>query len=498
MSMPSESNISRIVKHAGFDTMGTAVSHVLLFVSSVIITRTIGAELFGKYSLSNGIFLFCVVFAVFGLDTGVVRLTSKYNTRKDSAATKGTLLGGLGLTLCFSTIIVLAVLALAPVIASKVFKNVEGIDWVLRIHILALPFYALMVVTNGYTQGFKTLKYSVIVEAVSRPAVRLAIVVVLFLVGMRLSAVLLGTIISFGAAGFLALHFAKKVSPFPFKRTRAKLMTREIFFFSVPLVLSRFTNIIITRANTILVGIFTDSTSTGLFGAAISLSPMISLSLHSFSRIFSPFISELWEKRDLVELGATFKTVSKWVFSIGFPIALLFLLYAPSLLQIFGSDFKGAATTLRLLAAGQIVNAAVGPVGFVLSMTGRQKLNLVNSIVLAGINVVLNVTMIPRWGIAGAGLATSLSLGIVNIMRVVEIKLIHGFTPFRKDLIKPIAAGVLTAASFHLLNSLLGWQDIARTLLLCAAFMLVYVMLLYAFGLREEKDILLDILRRRK
>jgi O-antigen/teichoic acid export membrane protein len=498
MSMSTESNISRIVKHAGFDTMGTVVSHVLLFVSSVVITRTIGAELFGKYALSNGIFLFCVVFAVFGLDMGVVRLTSKYNLRQDPAATKGTLLGGLGLTLSFSTIIMIAVLAMAPMIAARVFKNVEGIDWVLRVHILALPFYCLMVVTNGYTQGFKTLKYSVIVEAVSRPAIRLAAVVVLFLVGLRLSAVLFGTVISFAAASFLALHFAGKVSPFPFKRTRARRATREIFFFSLPLVLSRFTNIIISRANTILVGIFTDSTNTGLFGAAVSLSPMISLSLLSFSRIFSPFISELWEKRDLVELAATFKTVSKWVFSIGFPIALLFLLYAPSLLRIFGSDFQGASTTLRLLAAGQIVNAAVGPAGFVLSMTGRQKLNLVNSIILAGINVVLNVLMIPRWGIAGAGLATSLSLSFVNILRVVEIKLIHGFLPFRKDLIKPVAAGILTAAGFYLLNSFLGWEDIPRTLVLCAAFMVVYVVLLYAFGLREEKEILLGILRRRK
>ena len=127
----------------------------------------------------------------------------------------------------------------------------------------------------------------------------------------------------------------------------------------------------------------------------------------------------------------------------------------------------------------------VGPIGFILSMTGRQKLNLVNSIVLAGLHVVLIVIMIPKYGIAGAGLATSVSLGLLNIVRVVEVKVLYGFTPFRTDIYKPAAAGAITFVAFYLLKTWLAWEDLPRTLALSGAFVAVYLALLYIFGPKE-------------
>jgi O-antigen/teichoic acid export membrane protein len=496
--MPKQSNIGLIVKHAGADTIGTAFSIAVMFASSVVITRTIGADLFGKYSLSKGVFEILGVLAIFGLNTGMVKLTSKFNTRDEQSAVKGTLLSGTLISATLSVALTLLVIALAPFIASRAFPNVDGIALVLRVHIIALPFFALMTVFNGYTQGFKTLKYSVLTELVARPVSRLAAVVLLFLVGFRLFGVVFGTVFSFILAAGLALYFATKISPFHFRSTGTRLVTRELFFYSLPLVLARFTNIIIVRSNTILVGFFTDAASTGLFGAAVILSPFVSLSLGSFGKIIAPVISELWERKDLPEMEAAFKAATKWIFSLGFPVFLMFMLFSPALLLIFGEDFPRAATALRFLSVGQMVNAMVGPVGLVLSMTGRQKLNLVNSVVLAGVNIVLNIIMIPRYGIAGAGLATAISLGALNIVRVIQVKIIHGFTPFRQDLYKPSLAGAITFVVFYLLNRRLGWEDLTRTLLLCGAFAVVYIVLLLVFGVREEKEILFQILRRRK
>jgi O-antigen/teichoic acid export membrane protein len=496
--MTKESNIGLIVKNAGIDSIGTAFHTIFTFAAGVVITRTIGAELFGKYSLSNSIFQVLGVFAVFGLNTGVIKLTSKYRAKHDPPSVKGALFSSMALSATFSIALTLLVIAFAPLLAARVFSRVHGLDLVLRIHIIGLPFFGLMTVITAYTQGLKTLKYSVIVEFIARPVVRLVAIVILFLIGLRLFAVLFGTVFSFAAGTLLALYFARKISPFDFKHTATKLVNRELFFYSVPLVFARLMNVIIPRSNTILVGYFRDATSTGLFGAAATLCAFICLGLTSFGKIFAPVISELWEKRDLPELEHTFKAVTKWIVTIGFPIFLLFLLYAPALLSIFGPDFVRAATALKLLSWGQIVNALVGPVGYVLSMTGRQKLNLVNSVILAAVNLVLNVILIRRYGIAGAALGTSIAIVLLNAVRVVQVKVIYGFTPFRLDLYKPGLAGVLSFVAFHFLNRRLLWEDITHTIVLCAAFLVLYFLLLYLFGLKEEKEVLLEILRRRK
>jgi O-antigen/teichoic acid export membrane protein len=496
--MSKESNMGLIVKNAGIDAFGTGINIIITFVASVVITRTVGAELFGKYSLANSIFQILSVFAIFGMNAGVVKLTSKYNARKDPAAVKGTLMSGIVLTASISAGIVVAVVFLAPLLATKVFTKAEGMSPILRIFIIALPFYSLMIVINGYTQGLKTLKYSVLVELISRPLVRLIAVVLLFLVGMRLFGVIAGTVFAYVVAAVMAFHFARKVSPFDFKRIRVKPVYNELFFYSLPLVLSRFMNVIMARSNTILVGYFQDPASTGLFGAVVQLAPFVSLGLVSFTKIFSPVIADLWERNDLTELKNTFKTVAKWVLSIGLPVFIVFMIFAPSLLGVFGPEFAGAATTLRLMAIGQILNVTVGPLGYLLAMTGRQKLNLANAIALAAINVVLNIVMIPRWGIAGAGLASTISIGFIALVRLIQVKRIYGFTPFRRDIYKPALAAAIAAAIFYFLRLQLGWEDIGRTLLLSAACVVVYAGFLYLFGLREEKEILIEILKRRR
>jgi hypothetical protein len=75
---------------------------------------------------------------------------------------------------------------------------------------------------------------------------------------------------------------------------------------------------------------------------------------------------------------------------------------------------------------------------------------------------------------------------------------LYGFTPFRRDIYKPLLSGTIALVLFYILKTQLGWVDVPRTLVLCAAFLIVYVMLLFLFGLREEKQVLLEILRRRK
>jgi O-antigen/teichoic acid export membrane protein len=487
-----------VVKNAGMDTVGTLVNHVLVFVTGIVITRTIGVEMFGKYTLSQSIFLILDVFAIFGLNTGVVRLTSRYLARKDPERMKGSLLTGMLLTTTTSVVLVGLIMVFAPMLAGRIFKNVEGIDLILRVHVTALPFLSLMLVIDAFSQGLKTLKYTVAVEFICRPSVRLVSTVILFLIGLRIFAVVFGVVISVFLSAMLAFFFARRAAPFDFGKTPARLVTGELFFFSIPLVSARLMNVIMSRANTILVGYFKDSVDTGILGAVAMIAPFVALSMVSFGKILSPVMSELWEAGRLEELRHQYKTADKWIFTLGLPVFLVFFIFAPSILRVFGDDFSRGGDALRILAAGQMVSCSVGPIGFLLNMTGRQKLNLVNAIVLAVITVGLNILLIPEYGILGAAVGTAIPLAAINVVRLVEVRIIHGFTPFRLDFFKPIAAGAIAAGAVYALNLRLGWTDIPRTVVLALALIVLYLIVLYAFGLSEEKKVLIEILKRRR
>jgi O-antigen/teichoic acid export membrane protein len=63
---------------------------------------------------------------------------------------------------------------------------------------------------------------------------------------------------------------------------------------------------------------------------------------------------------------------------------------------------------------GQLVNALTGSVGCLLLMTGREKLMQLNLVGVVIFSVLINIMVIPRFGIVGAAVTSSLSLVILN------------------------------------------------------------------------------------
>ena len=68
-----------------------------------------------------------------------------------------------------------------------------------------------------------------------------------------------------------------------------------------------------------------------------------------------------------------------------------------------------------MLGVGQVVNAAAGPVGYLLNMTGHQDENARILAWVVGLNLVLAAPAIYLWGALGAALATSLMTVAKNL-----------------------------------------------------------------------------------
>jgi O-antigen/teichoic acid export membrane protein len=94
----------------------------------------------------------------------------------------------------------------------------------------------------------------------------------------------------------------------------------------------------------------------------------------------------------------------------------------------FGEAFEAGATCLVWLAAGQAVNALCGPVMYLLNMTGHER--PAQRIVWAAalVNLALNLWAIPRFGIAGAAVATALSMALWNVAAAVAVKRLLGLS----------------------------------------------------------------------
>jgi O-antigen/teichoic acid export membrane protein len=95
------------------------------------------------------------------------------------------------------------------------------------------------------------------------------------------------------------------------------------------------------------------------------------------------------------------------------------LLFTNEILLFFGKDFQALKTEFYLLLAGiSSVLLIRGLFGNLLSASGLSKLNFWISIAAIGLNLILNILLIPRYGIFGAALTTAITMWITSLLSV--------------------------------------------------------------------------------
>jgi O-antigen/teichoic acid export membrane protein len=96
---------------------------------------------------------------------------------------------------------------------------------------------------------------------------------------------------------------------------------------------------------------------------------------------------------------------------------------------VFGAEYESAYVPLVILCVGQLVNASMGSVGALLNMTGHERDTTKSILVAAVVNVALNLSLVPHWGIIGAAVATASTLTVWNLIMWHKVRARIGIEP---------------------------------------------------------------------
>jgi len=100
----------------------------------------------------------------------------------------------------------------------------------------------------------------------------------------------------------------------------------------------------------------------------------------------------------------------------------ILVVFGERLLSLFGPEFPAGQPALVLLVIGQTVNVAMGPVALLLVMTGHERVLAISTCACGVLNIVLNVVLVPFWGLVGTAMSLAISLSVWNILLAVWIK----------------------------------------------------------------------------
>ena len=488
--------LSTIAKGATVTFIGMMAESLIRYIYMIVIARMLGAELFGLFMLGFTIIIMANLLSRLGLECGVTKHVSLFNGVSDRPRMKGAIVQSLKFSILAGIIVSLVFFFASGFISIHIFKKPQ-MEQLLKLLIISLPFLSFTIIVLAATRGFQIMKYWTCGMSIFLPMVNLLLVVLFVHLGFRIKGVALAYLIATFMTSILSVIFLRKVFP-DFWDIKAIPETRMLLRFSIPLLIVLYFNFIIKWTDTLMLGGFKLSEDVGIYNGAMRTALLTSMILMSFSAIFSPMIADLYNRKESQKIENLFKITSKWIYTVSLSSFILLVFLAKEILAMFGQEFIAGWIVLVVLSMGQLVAAAAGPVGVVLTMTGRQDFMMYNTVGVCIFNIILNLILIPLYGIIGAAVASCTSIVIFNIIMLVEVYFFLRIHPFSLKYAKPTLFSILSLSIVLFIEKTL-WdlQGLGKILVYGPMFMLLFGLIIYLTGLDDEDKLLFSAVKRK-
>ncbi|MBW2659694.1 MAG: flippase [Deltaproteobacteria bacterium] len=406
--------INQRIKGAAAAFSAKAGGAGLVFLSNIMLARILGTSGTGVYFLSITIVSIGVTIASLGLNNAVLRFASIAYAQKKSATLAVLFRKSTALIIVAGGTIGIVFWLIIPILPFNMAKSGE-LQVVLPVMLIAIAPLSLIQIQGEFFKAMGKPGKSTVVQAVILPMFMVTgLAVFRWFGGASVHEVaLLYTIAAITAVLFSGLMLLRDV-PGIF-REQCSFDTRMLLRTSLPLLWVASMNLIMGWTDILFLGIWTDSATVGVYGIATRTASLTGFILIAINSVITPQFAVLYNEKKLDELERVTQVGAMWMLLIALPVILFLLLFPKQLLHLFGTGFVQGAPFLRILVIGQLINVATGSVGYLLMMTGHERLMRNNIMLSALINLTGNFFLIPKYGAAGAALSTAFSLAFMNL-----------------------------------------------------------------------------------
>lgn len=485
-------SLGRIAKGTGIIIFGQFLGMGLGFITRIVIARTITQTEYGIFSLGLMLVNIFATISVIGLNQGVPRQLAYYKSHSEkikeivgSSVLIGIFFGFFSFLLLFFT---------SEVISTRLFDNPTLIE-PLRVFSVGIPFLVVVNILTSVFRGFERPVVNVYFSAL-RSVTFLSLVVIIFILQLSLRDIIYAFVFSTVFTCLVISFYSAKI---PIKISLdIKSTVKEMIYFSVPLLGVISIGLIMSWTDIFMLGYFKNSDAVGLYESARPLARFIFILFGSVGFMYNPVASQLFSENRINELKRNYQIITKWMFSITLPIFFIMFLFPSVVLEYtFGLNYVPAANALRILVLGFMFHAFLGVNGLTMVVMGENRLLFSLNLFNAASNIILNIILIPQFGVTGAALATASSYIMANTLISSYLYRLSGIHPFTKNYLKPLIFSTVIILLIFIISFFLK-----LTLWLVFISLIAYIVAYFLFLLlsrsfdKEDIDLLLAVERR--
>ncbi|MCO8244775.1 MULTISPECIES: flippase [unclassified Haladaptatus] len=463
VKIEGENVFSHISRGAFVTILGKFVGIPLGIGSTILITRLFGPKIFGSLRFGLTVMDFAMIFCVLGMSSGVKRYISIAETKADQVEYYvASLVIGCGLSLLVGC----SLAYFSKPITLLFFDNISGSVFVFYLG-LSLPFATVFSISLAATLAWNYSSFKTVLQDILFKLFQIVLFGAVAYLGLSQASLARSMLLVYVSVCSLAVLSVGFILRDDFDTARGLFhrirfdseKIRPLVTFSLPLLFTKSVWYLMNNADTLMIGYFIDESAVGLYSGAFSLALFVRIVFNASGSLFMPNMARLYEKDRISEICYVYRKVTKWLVILSLPIMIGNVGFPKLLLAVFGKEFGTMSITLVVLSVGIFSNVIFGLNGTIMPAINRPRILLYNNLVVLLLNLALNTLLIPRYGIIGGAVATTISYFLLDLL--------HGFVLYRELGLVPIRGDfvVTTVCSLALIVGIGRFGDLGITTL---------------------------------
>src|SRR3989344_5422970 len=262
----------------------------------------------------------------------------------------------------------------------------------------------------------------------------------------------------------------------------------EILSYSWPLLFFALSMFLFHQEDLLIIGILKTVKDVGFYSAAVPISLLLVTSISLFSYMFFPVIAQQYSKGNKKIVKQLSQQTGKWVYMLSLPLFILFIIFPGVFIKIlFGEEYLVATNALRFLSIGAMFANLSGISNQLLSIQGKSKLILKDTLFVLVLNAILNLILIPVYGITGAAIATMISFIFLGLIFAFQSWKLLGIIPLRRKMINITIVTLIPTGLLLLIKEIIE-INLFTLIILGILFISLYVLLIMLTGCLDKND----------
>ncbi len=434
-----------VARGSAVNLIGGLITALTSFVLTVVLTRSLPADSVGAFFSMTSLFLLLTTIGQLGTGTAIVYFLARQDPERRQAT------GATYLRIAAGPVFVVAgVMAALLILLAEPLASLLGVDaepsatyalWILG---LGTPLAAALNLYTSATRGLGTMRATAVLDQIARPALQLVLVSVAVFSDSVLLVVLAWVLpylpTALGARWWWHRDLARGGTP---GTEREPGMTRDFWRFTGPRAFAGVAQLAMQRLDIVLVGAIAGLREAAIYTAASRFLVIGQLAGVAISRAVQPRLARALGAGDRRVTSELYRTATAWLVLLAWPMYFVMALAAETLLSLFGEEYTAGAHVVVILSLTMLVATGCGMVDMVLIMAGRTSWNLANVLVAFTVNLVLDVLLIPAYGITGAAIGWSAAILCANLLPLAQVRFALKHHPFGRATLTAMALSTL-------------------------------------------------------